>query len=37
MDYTFCATVNFELEYFLNEETESGFNDIVMNLQSWHL
>ena len=30
-DLQFWTTVNFEIEYFLNEETESVLGDPVMN------
>ena len=33
----FCASMNFELEYFLNEEIEGSLTDTMMNLQDWRL
>ena len=33
----FWTTVNFEIEYSLNEETEGVLTDIVMNFHDWHL
>ena len=33
----FLTTVNFEIGYFLNEETEIILTDTLMNLHDWHL
>ena len=31
------ATVNFQFQYFPNEETEGVLPDALMNFQDWHL
>ena len=36
-DLSFWAPVNFEVEYFLNEETEGVLTDTVIGLYDQHL
>ena len=36
-DLQFWTTVNFEIEYFLNEKTEGVLTDTVMDFYDWHL
>ena len=33
----FWTAVNFEIKYFLNEETEGVLTDTVMDFHDWHL
>ena len=33
----FWTTVNFEFEYFFNEDTDGVLTDTLMNFQNWHL
>ena len=36
-DLCFGTTDKFEIEYFVNEESEDVLTDILMNFHDWHL